>query len=122
MKTFSIKYDREQDRILLSCAIPTETGDFVKKTFLAQNGDELWKGIKTLAEIEILPPKQKAEAFFRISQCGEREALEQAITTWLAKGNKIKICPPFGQKLLLTQEEQNAILAIAAELDIGEVA
>jgi hypothetical protein len=108
MKAFNIKFDGAEASI--SVCIQS-TGGWVKKTLRAYDAEELWDGMRRLLELDSLPEEKKAEAIEFISKAKERESIEIAIPSWLSKGNKIKICPPFGKKLEIEESLKAEILA-----------
>jgi len=108
MKPFSIKFDGAEARITTNIEAG---GSFHKKVLTATCAEDLWDGMQRLLKLDGMPEEAKLQAVEHISKYAERACIEEAIPAWLAKGNKIKICPAADRKLELSQAEKDDILA-----------
>ena len=107
MKPFHIKFDGA--KAVISVNIEAG-GQWYKKTLTATDGQELWEGLERLLKVEGLPVEKKIEAAEYISRAKEQEYIELALPAWLAKGNKIKVVPRAGGKLVLEESLKEEIL------------
>lgn len=117
MKVIQVKYF--ENRAFLSVAVPTAEGDIIKKTVIANDGASIWKALQFLSSIESLPTFKQDAIHDAIAKQKDREVLEVAVENWIAAGNQIKVCPAFGHKVKLSEDQMAAVMNMVGELDIG---
>jgi len=131
-KIYNVRFNGMRATVKIVCNLGEE---IVIKSLVANNAEELWQGLMDLDSIhdkgqtlEFVKTFNKTEESINLAKAiAEWEALGneikkvpmKAIAKWEALGNEIKKVPMNGKKLVLSEREQDDIIDLVDDLDLG---
>lgn len=113
-KIYNVRFNGMRATVKIVCNLGEE---IVIKSLVANNAEELWQGLMDLDSIH--DKGQTLEFVKTFNKAEESINLAKAIAEWEALGNTIKTIPMSGKKLVLSEREQDDIIDLVDDLDLG---
>ena len=113
-KMYNVRFNGTRATVKIVSCVGDEV---IIKSLVANTAEELWQG---MLDLDLINDKGQTIEFVKtFNKEQESMSLARAIAEWEAKGNHIKSIPMAGKKLRLTSDEEDDILDLVDNLDLG---